>query len=103
MDLRTVKQRNHETELTIMAAQEYQYNEESKSIQLLNVAPMTGDHVPAARVAGLMVAENLARILQRRLDRHQRRRCKPHDHKTSTEFSGRNQEESVWAQDLSLL
>ena len=83
--------RNHEPDLnlTIMAAHEYQYNEESKSIQLLNVAPMAGDHVPAARVAGLRVpvAENLARILQRRLDRHQRRRCKPHDdHKTPKEL-----------------
>jgi hypothetical protein len=29
----------------------------------------------------------LARILQRRLDRHQRRRCKPHDdHKTPKEL-----------------
>lgn len=54
-------------------------NKELKeSIQLLNVASVAGDHVPVARVAGLEVpaAENLARIMQRRPDRHQRCRCK---------------------------
>ena len=57
------------------------YAQDEENVQLLNLSLLAGDHAPAARVVAELevpVPENVAGIMQRRLDGHQHLGCKPH-------------------------